>query len=197
MPAPSPPPRPRTKPPEVRREELMDAAEKLFLAKGIAATSIDEIVAAADVAKGTFYIHFPSKEHLLIALRQRFVAGFLGVLQAAIDHRPPSDWTGRLCAWVEAGVDFYLAEAARHDIVFHEFQPDNRHAPQPNPVVDQLAQLLEQGNRAAAWSAEDPRLTAIMLFHALHGAVDAKTDIDRERLARRLETFFRRAVGLG
>ena len=69
------PVRPRTKPPEVRREELMDAAERIFLSKGIAGTSVDEIVAAADVAKGTFYIHFESKEKLLLALQHRFVAG--------------------------------------------------------------------------------------------------------------------------
>jgi Bacterial regulatory proteins, tetR family len=36
--------RPRTKPPEVRRRGLMDAAERLFLAQGIAATSVDAIV---------------------------------------------------------------------------------------------------------------------------------------------------------
>lgn len=44
--------RPRTKPAKVRREELIDAAECLFLAKGIVATSVGDMVATADVAKG-------------------------------------------------------------------------------------------------------------------------------------------------
>jgi AcrR family transcriptional regulator len=35
-------PRPRTKPPEVRREEIMDAAQRLFLKQGVAATTIDD-----------------------------------------------------------------------------------------------------------------------------------------------------------
>ena len=63
------PARPRTKPAEIRREELLDAAEQLFLTRGIAATSVDAIVGGADVAKGTFYLHFQSKEHLLAALQ--------------------------------------------------------------------------------------------------------------------------------
>lgn len=41
--------RPRTKPSEVRRRELLDAGEVLVLRKGIAGTGIDDIVAAADV----------------------------------------------------------------------------------------------------------------------------------------------------
>ncbi len=50
---------PRTKPAEVRLEELMAAAQQLFLDKGVDATTISDIVAAAGVAKGTFYHYLP------------------------------------------------------------------------------------------------------------------------------------------
>ena len=63
--------RPRTKPAEVRRE-LIDAAHRLFLDKGFEATSVGEIVEAADVAKGTFYFYFKTKDDILLALRARF-----------------------------------------------------------------------------------------------------------------------------
>ncbi len=42
-----------------------------------------------------------------------------------------------------------------------------------NAVVDQLAALLEAGTDAGAFSLADPKLTAIMMFNALHGAADA------------------------
>lgn len=64
----------RTKPAEIRRSELMSAAETIFLEKGFVATSVDEIVRKADVAKGTFYLHFRSKDDILVALRERFIA---------------------------------------------------------------------------------------------------------------------------
>jgi AcrR family transcriptional regulator len=64
-------PRPRTKPPEVRREEIMDAAQRLFLRQGVAATTIDDVAAGADVAKGTVYLHFTSKQTLLAASGSR------------------------------------------------------------------------------------------------------------------------------
>jgi AcrR family transcriptional regulator len=189
--------RPRTKPPEVRREELMDAAEQLFLAQGVAATSVDAIVAGADVAKGTFYLYFQSKEQLLAALQHRFIDDVCTELRAAVDKCPAGDWQARLRAWVAAGVDGHLDRIDLHEVVFHEFRPDDSHATHRNSTVDQLADFLAQGTRAGAWSIGDPRLLAIMLFHALHGAVHeaaGRKKVDRKRLVRALQAFFQRAV---
>jgi AcrR family transcriptional regulator len=196
--------RPRTKPPEVRREELLDAAETLFLVQGIAATSVDAIVAGADVAKGTFYLHFDSKEQLLAALRQRYIDNYCKELRVAMDEHPPNDWRGRLRAWVVAGVDGYLDHRALHDLVFHQFRPGPRHATHKNSTADQLSDFLTAGSEAGAWTLRDPRLTAMMLFHALHGALDegcarsssADSAIGRGQLTRTLHAFFEQALAL-
>lgn len=191
-------PRPRTKPPEVRQNELMDAAERLFLEKGVAATSVDEIVAAAAVAKGTFYVHFPSKEHLLAALQRRFATSFADLVQTAMDKRPPDDWDGRLSAWVKAAVNGYLDRVALHDVVFHEIHVDDRRLKHENIVVEQLAAFLEAGRRDRGWSVDQPERTAVMLFNALHGAVDAALaegpSVDRKGLVRALDGFFQKVV---
>jgi AcrR family transcriptional regulator len=60
-----------------RTQELCDAALALFLAKGIEPVTIDEIVGAASVAKGSFYRYFEDKAELVdvllepVALRLR------------------------------------------------------------------------------------------------------------------------------
>lgn len=191
--------RPRTKPREVRREELLSAAAKLFLEKGLAATSVDDIVSAADVAKGTFYLHFASKEALLLGLQQRFIQAFCAAVEHAVARKKADDWRGRLRTWVSTAVSAYLDQVALHDIVFHEFRPNERAQMGDNPVVDHLAALLRAGSAAGAWDVADPKLTAVMLAHALHGASDAALAADREgtrkNLTRALETFFLRAVG--
>ena len=46
----------------------MDAAQALFLSQGVEATTISDIVAAADVAKGTFYTYFASRTEILADL---------------------------------------------------------------------------------------------------------------------------------
>jgi AcrR family transcriptional regulator len=190
--------RPRTKPAEIRREELMDAAEALFLDKGFAATSVEEIVRAADVAKGTFYLHFRTKDDVLQALRMRFIESFCARLGKAVGSRPADDWTGRLDAWLEAGVNGYLDAFRLHDLVFHEFQPSKRGMKRDNPVIPLLAALIEGGVQAGAWAATDPRLAAVMLFNAVHGAVDEQIAtpgrVDRAALIGAVTSFGRRAL---
>jgi len=47
------------------RERLVSAAMELFAKKGFDKTTVDEIVARAGVAKGTFYLYFKTKEELI------------------------------------------------------------------------------------------------------------------------------------
>lgn len=50
---------------EVRKKELIKIAYELFITKGYENTSVDEIIAKAEIAKGTYYYHFASKEQTL------------------------------------------------------------------------------------------------------------------------------------
>ena len=51
-----------------RKQELLQIAYQLFIRKGYEETSIDDIIAEAHIAKGTYYYHFPSKEATLEAV---------------------------------------------------------------------------------------------------------------------------------
>src|SRR5215467_1676427 len=54
-----------------REELILQAAEEVLAEKGYHETSMDEIAARVGIAKGTVYLHFPSKEDLVIALYER------------------------------------------------------------------------------------------------------------------------------
>ena len=55
------------------RARIMDVAQDAVLAKGFDATSIEEIVAAANITKGGFFYHFPDKNALAKALIDRHI----------------------------------------------------------------------------------------------------------------------------
>ncbi len=55
------------------RERLMDIAESSVLSKGFVATSIDEIIAEAEITKSGFFYHFKDKSELARALLQRYI----------------------------------------------------------------------------------------------------------------------------
>jgi AcrR family transcriptional regulator len=161
--------------------------------------SIDDIAAGAEVAKGTFYLYFASKDEMVAALREEFGTASCARIAAAVARCAPADWQGKLAAWAEAGVDSYLDRLRLHDALFHEAGLHRRRAGKgDNSIVRGLAALLAAGNAAGAWEVDDPRVTAMLLFHALHGAVDQAiahhTEKQRGDLIRVLRDFFRRAV---
>lgn len=49
------------------RARVLEAAARLFYAEGVHTVGIDRIIAEAEVAKATFYHHFPSKDDLVLA----------------------------------------------------------------------------------------------------------------------------------
>ena len=63
------------------RQQIFQAAMKLFEQKGIFSTTVEEITEAADVGKGTFFNYFPSKEAILSKLAERQ----LGVIDRAAE----------------------------------------------------------------------------------------------------------------
>ncbi|MTW86575.1 TetR family transcriptional regulator [Virgibacillus dakarensis] len=52
----------------LRKKQIIDAAHHLFIEKGFASTSIQDILEEAQVAKGTFYNYFTSKNECLMAI---------------------------------------------------------------------------------------------------------------------------------
>ena len=56
---------------EERKQEILDAAERLFEVKGFEGTSISNILEETGIARGTLYYHFKSKEELLDAVIER------------------------------------------------------------------------------------------------------------------------------
>ena len=56
---------------EERKNEILDAAEKLFSTKGFESTSMNDIQNEIGIARGTLYYHFKSKEEILDAIIER------------------------------------------------------------------------------------------------------------------------------
>jgi AcrR family transcriptional regulator len=59
-----------------RREEILAAAERVFLCKGFAASSMDEVASEADFTKRTVYRYFDGKEELLFEAAARLLDRF-------------------------------------------------------------------------------------------------------------------------
>jgi AcrR family transcriptional regulator len=178
----------------------MNAAERLFLENGVEPTSVEQITTAADVAKGTFYLHFSSKEEIRIALGDRFAQQLLARVRSAVAERREDDWQAKLATWAAACVAGYLDSIELHDVLFYSSRPPTREGLVDNTVIDFLIELLQAGAESGAWTVDDSRSTAVFVFSGLHAVVDdaysKEKRINRSRLVSQVQRLCFRAVGL-
>jgi AcrR family transcriptional regulator len=76
-------PRPRTDP-TVRRSEIATAAARMFAQQGVANTSVSDIVKAAGVAQGTFYLYFATKDDVVLAVVDQIGDEMLTAIETAV-----------------------------------------------------------------------------------------------------------------
>lgn len=68
------------------RAQLLDAATKVFAARGFEAAAVQEIAAVAGVANGTFYNYFPTKESILEAAAIHYGVTYCERIDASYAH---------------------------------------------------------------------------------------------------------------
>lgn len=87
---------------QVRYNSILDAAQRLLMRCPDREANMSEVAEEAGVAKGTVYLYFPGKEHLLLALHERNVEAFFSELTTLLG-RPE-----------EVGIDDVLVLAHAH-----------------------------------------------------------------------------------
>ncbi|MGV8909906.1 MAG: TetR/AcrR family transcriptional regulator [Propionicimonas sp.] len=67
-----------------RRAQVAGAAIRVFRERGVGGTAVSDIVKAAGIAQGTFYLYFDSKDEVLLAVAEQFVADVGIAVEASI-----------------------------------------------------------------------------------------------------------------
>lgn len=151
---------------ERRKDELIKIAYKKFIGKGYEQTSVDEIIEEAQIAKGTFYYSFPSKEATLEAVidmmineavngAKKIVAGPMSVsekLAAVISSFRPSQDEQNITIAVEA----------KENIILHERMNKRLIA----DAVPLLSEIVREGIRQGVFECEqvEERVKMILIL---------------------------------
>src|SRR5438128_1587334 len=73
---------------EAREQAILDAAHRLLVERGYAATSMDDLSAAVSISKATLYQHFSSKEDVAVAVISREMHRNADAMEACDSARP-------------------------------------------------------------------------------------------------------------
>ncbi|HBS87372.1 MAG: hypothetical protein A2W91_13965 [Bacteroidetes bacterium GWF2_38_335] len=72
---------------EQRRNDIVDAAERVFLRKGFENTTVDDVAAEAELSKGTVYLYFKSKDELHYAINLRAMQKLNKIIRGVYDEK--------------------------------------------------------------------------------------------------------------
>lgn len=200
----------RTRRSETRRDELLDAADVLFCARGVGATAVSDITDRAGVAKGTFYLYFDSKDHLVAALKERLLAGMSEVVAATLERARDGFESGQMDEQgflalgdqvVAAIIDHWLAHRDSFRAVTES--GESRETAQLMAEYDErVIQMLEAGVRIGAElgvvGVSDARRAAQFTYYGCQGvtkaALLAPGEVDRDTLVAGSQELIRRIM---
>ncbi|MFG0244988.1 MAG: TetR/AcrR family transcriptional regulator [Phycisphaerales bacterium JB052] len=160
--------------PPSRRDELIDAAMRVFYRYGFHASSLDDILKEGGISRMTLYNHFKSKDELILAAMRRRDEIFRNKLMRFVESKAKAprdriaavfdfheDWfTGTEfcgCMFINAAAEFSSAESA----------PRRLAADHKQEIVRYLRELCQQDG------LKDPDIVAEQLNILLEGAIVA------------------------
>jgi AcrR family transcriptional regulator len=160
----------RRRAPEVRRDEILRAAEALLKRDG-SKVRVEDVVRVAGIAKGTFYLYFPTWDDLLASLRSNAAAAFVRKHPMPAPHEGV-DWMALLNAQVGAFIDATLSMGKLHEELYHSDFAVRCPPPAEEDAVQRFIEIISEGQRAGAFAGFDTVPVAKLLFAAIHRSVD-------------------------
>lgn len=185
---------------EVKRQETRQrvyaAAVAEFRRVGLAAADVSVIVKEAGVARGTFYFHFPTKEHILAELERHEEARLAAQLEKFLAR--PHDLGAALAETVRlmAQMERRVGKVLFREMLALHFSPNR---PEVLPGTDQWADypMMTLAVRAIALAKDrgetypeaDPLRTAQFFMLGLYAMLITSHDLSRAERAGILDNF--------
>lgn len=191
-----------TKDPDVRKQELIQAAEELFRVSGYEETSVSDIVKKVGVAQGTFYYYFKSKEDALDAVIDYYIDLYNeGLERLLADSSLSPIQKIELIASNALGmhvcnrkfIDFLHSE---ENLVTHQKFMLKSYS----RAIPLMTKIVEQGIAAGAFKVEYPMEMVEMVVYAFGYLEDilsrSSDEAANSRKVRAAEVLVERALGV-
>ena len=191
-----------TKVPEERKQELIDTAERLFLEKGYEQTTVADIVREIEVAQGTFYYYFSSKEKILEAIIEKDITALEEDVRQ-IMSREDANAAIKLNAVVNSIIGISTSRREIMDYL-HEESNAVMHEKMERHTIERLVPLMTrvvaEGTHAGIFDVQYPTesvefLLASLVYFFHHPEIFADP-MRREKMQSSLETILGRTLAV-
>jgi AcrR family transcriptional regulator len=155
-----------------RREQILRVARDVFAKRGYHQATIDDIVARAGVARGTFYLYFDDKRAVFAELIDRFALQLTQAIQRIVTDDPTLPVVEQVRDNIRVILRTCLVERAMTKILFTDaagVDPafDRKLATFYDTVVQLLTESLKDGQALGIVDDGEPRVLAYLTLGAL------------------------------
>ncbi len=155
------------KDPEIRKNEIIGVAEKLFFETGYEETSISDIVKKAKVAHGTFYYYFKTKEKVLDAIIERIQDELFDYLEK-ISNREDLNAVEKFIEFLKIKMESFSSGEKlweylfkeKNSLLFVKFQKNS--IPKASKHVEKI---IKQGVKEGYFNTPYPKIAAYAMLH--------------------------------
>ena len=161
-----------------RQAEVIAAARQLFAHRGYQRSTMLQIAAASELALGTLYQLFPSKEAILYSMLESFIDGVIDRIREEMAE--PGDAASRLQRMVRAQLEFskdnadvlhfYLSGWTGYDFAVRQRFGERIDA-KYEQYLDALSSVFRRGMREGAFAVAPPRRLAVALAGMIHALI--------------------------
>ena len=160
------------------RERLMGAAIAEFKRSGLAAADVGAIVTAAGVAHGTFFFHFPTKEHVLLELERREEERIAKQLSRYVDSERDLASLLQEAVRLVVGLERRLGAALFKDLLaLHFSQTRPTDESKEHPVIVTVAREIEHAQQSGQVDLDvNPMNSAVFFLLGLYALLTTTHD---------------------
>ena len=176
-----------------RREEIIQAAEKVFFTKGFDKSTMDDIAEHAELSKGTLYLYFKNKDELYASLSLRILQ-YLNIRLEDVKKEKDIDPRQKIAAIKEALFDVYQFDPMILINMFH-LQSSETLKNLSSPLLENitelsrnslsiLAEIFKDDSGQGLFASHHPTAIADIVWSLFTGVVlweESKRMIDNEK----------------
>lgn len=164
-----------------RRNEILQAARKVFASKDYASATIDDIATEAELSKGTIYLYFDSKADLFLSIFEMGMEQLISIMLDSISTNIDDPIAGikdlikRQLIFCEENIDLFKimsSEAAKLDLHCEMAKTGNFHKRIIDTMIQSikiLANYIESGIKIGVFRDISPIDTAFVLRSIVQG----------------------------
>lgn len=157
-----------------RRQDILDAAKKVFADDGFDNANLDDIAARCELSKGSIYYYFASKEDLFLSVLEEGFEEFSSELDKAIQAKNPRESIERITEYI---VNYFTEDYDRFRVVFRERMKGlsgsssvyTKHFNEKSKEIERkLSEVFQRGIDAGEIKNYDPSTLVNVLLGMIH-----------------------------